>query len=173
MVGQTACDQTHCVHPRFCARRAPPIHVGDEKQVNRTERASASDFPSQYFHRGMGPSRIGEVGRSCSALRELDRLDAGRLSIGDVRDRPTRLRRARTLLRRSKVGSCFSLQPHSNPLNGCPESGAALRLAGLDPGPYLGIHAGLVSVGLGDRMHHRPSQLSVARQQRVAVARAC
>lgn len=78
----------------------------------------------------------------------------------------------RALLRRKKVGfvfQTFNLVPY---LTAMENVQIPLYLAGVDPGEQTKRAASLLErVGLGDRLDHKPSELSVGQQQRVALAR--
>jgi len=79
---------------------------------------------------------------------------------------------ARAQLRKQKVGfvfQTFNLVPYLSALENVQ---VPLFLAGKD-GPSQETRAGelLGRVGLSDRMHHKPCELSVGQQQRVALAR--
>ena len=78
---------------------------------------------------------------------------------------------ARALLRLGRVGfvfQSFQLLPH---LNAIENVMLPLELTNM-PNPTHRAHALLESVGLSDRLHHYPNQLSGGEQQRVAIARA-
>lgn len=127
------------------------------------------DFHRRTFTAVMGPSGSGKSTLlQCAA--GLDRLDGGETFIGDL-EVGSLSEQARTLLRRSKVGFVFQSYNLIDSLTAIQNLELPLRLAGRKPDRSR-IVAGLDRVGLGDRMHHLPSQLSGGQQQRVAVARA-
>jgi putative ABC transport system ATP-binding protein len=79
---------------------------------------------------------------------------------------------ARTRLRREKVGfvfQTFNLVPYLSALENVQ---VPLYLAGLSPGEQRRRALALLErVGLADRVGHKPAELSVGQQQRVALAR--
>jgi len=76
-----------------------------------------------------------------------------------------------TKLRRSRVGFVFQSFNLVPTLNALENIRLPLTLAGRG-GDQAWIDAVIDTVGLGDRLSHRPSELSGGQQQRVAVARA-
>lgn len=78
----------------------------------------------------------------------------------------------REKLRRSQIGFVFqsvSLIPSMNAFQNVEFS---MRLAGITKGRKERVEECLKMVGLGNRMHHMPSEMSGGEQQRVAIARA-
>ncbi len=86
---------------------------------------------------------------------------------GDLGDR------ARTLTRLSKVGFVYQFH-HLLPEFTAQENVAMPALIAGRPKAWAGERAAdlLTGLGLGERMHHQPAQLSGGEQQRVAIARA-
>ncbi|MFC8933985.1 ABC transporter ATP-binding protein [Rhodococcus sp. NPDC057135] len=163
-INQTTTREQPAVRVRAARRR---YNLGDET-VNALNDLSV-DFYRRSFTAVMGPSGSGKSTLlQCAA--GLDRLDGGETFIGNV-EVGSLSEQARTLLRRSKVGFVFQSYNLIDSLTAIQNLELPLRLAGLEPDRPR-ITAGLARVGLGDRMHHRPSQLSGGQQQRVAVARA-
>ncbi|QGQ19426.1 ATP-binding cassette domain-containing protein [Cellulomonas sp. JZ18] len=117
----------------------------------------------------MGPSGSGKS-TLMHALAGLDRVDAGSVRLGDV-ELTTLGERQRTLLRRERVGfvfQSFNLVPSLTALENIT---LPLRLAGRRAdAAWLEELVG--TLGLQDRLTHRPHELSGGQQQRVAVARA-
>jgi putative ABC transport system ATP-binding protein len=117
----------------------------------------------------MGPSGSGKS-TLMHCLAGLDGIDSGQVFIGE--DDITALsERQRTLLRRERVGFVFQSFNLVGSLTAAENISLPLALGGRRPDSDW--YTELVStLGLQDRLDHRPSQLSGGQQQRVAVARA-
>jgi putative ABC transport system ATP-binding protein len=126
-------------------------------------------FTSGRFSAIMGPSGSGKS-TLMHCLAGLDRLTTGRVLIGDA-DLGTLDDKALTLLRRDRVGFIFQQFNLVPTLSAMENITLPLDLAGRKPD--RGWLDGVIdTLGLRDRLRHKPSELSGGQQQRVAVARA-
>ena len=131
--------------------------------------AVTTTFPVGRFTAIMGPSGSGKS-TLLHCIAGLDQLTSGRVWIGDV-DLSTLREKRLTELRRNKVGfvfQAFNLVPTLSALENItlPASLAGRRC---DP---AWLDRVIDTIGLRERLRHRPSELSGGQQQRVAVARA-
>jgi putative ABC transport system ATP-binding protein len=127
------------------------------------------DIPAGTFTAIMGPSGSGKS-TLMHALAGLDEVDAGTVVIGDTE--LTRLdERRRTLLRRDRLGFVFQSFNLLPALTALENITLPLDLAGRRADDAW-LDLLVDTLGLGDRLRHRPSELSGGQQQRVAVARA-
>jgi len=117
----------------------------------------------------MGPSGSGKS-TLMHCLAGLDALTAGQVLIGDV-DLSRLDDRRLTHLRRDKVGFVFQAYNLIPTLTALENITLPMTLAGRKPDREW-LDTVIATVGLGDRLGHRPSELSGGQQQRVAVARA-
>ncbi|WET83271.1 ABC transporter ATP-binding protein [Amycolatopsis sp. QT-25] len=127
------------------------------------------DFPRGRFTAIMGPSGSGKS-TLMHCLAGLDTVDTGRVHIGRT-ELTGRSDAELTRLRRDRVGfvfQSFNLLPtmtaEENILLG-------LRLAGRRPDPVW-FDTIVGTLGLRERLRHKPGELSGGQQQRVACARA-
>ena len=127
------------------------------------------EFPEAEFGAIMGPSGSGKS-TLMHCMAGLDTLTSGTAFIGDA-DLGTLDDRALTILRRDHVGFVFQAFNLVPTLNAIENITLPLALAGRK-GESDWIDTVVDTVGLGDRLRHRPSELSGGQQQRVAVARA-
>jgi putative ABC transport system ATP-binding protein len=126
-------------------------------------------FEAGKFTAIMGPSGSGKS-TLMHCLAGLDSLTSGAVYIGDtylasLNDK------ALTTLRRTAVGFIFQAYNLVPTLNAHENITLPLLLGGKD-GDQQWINQVIDTVGLRDRLKHRPSELSGGQQQRVAVARA-
>jgi putative ABC transport system ATP-binding protein len=128
-----------------------------------------AEFPRGAFTAIMGPSGSGKS-TLLHCLAGLDRLTSGRAFIGDV-DLETLNEKRLTLLRREKVGFIFQAYNLVPTLTAGENITLPLDIAGEDP-DQAWIDTIVGTVGLADRLSHRPAELSGGQQQRVAAARA-
>jgi putative ABC transport system ATP-binding protein len=117
----------------------------------------------------MGPSGSGKS-TLMHCLAGLDDLTSGQVFIGDV-DLSQLSDRELTLLRRERIGFVFQAFNLIPTLNALENITLPLDLAGRSPDKAW-LDNVITTVGLGNRLTHRPSELSGGQQQRVAVARA-
>lgn len=127
------------------------------------------NFEQRRFTAIMGPSGSGKS-TLLHTLAGLDTLNEGSVYIGDVELGSLTDRRL-TVLRREKVGFIFQAFNLIPTLSAEENIVLPLSIAGERPdGPWF--DEVIETVGLTDRLHHRPSELSGGQQQRVAAARA-
>ena len=117
----------------------------------------------------MGPSGSGKS-TLMHCLAGLDSVTSGQVFIGDV-DVTGLSDKDLTLLRRDRVGFVFQAFNLVPTLSAQENILLPLAIAGRKPDPEW-FDLVVRTVGLGDRLRHRPSELSGGQQQRVACARA-
>mgnify|MGYP001280479129 CR=1 FL=1 len=127
------------------------------------------EFQTGEFTAIMGPSGSGKS-TLMHCVAGLDVLTTGQsfisdVSLNDLSDREL------TLLRRDKIGFVFQAFNLIPTLNARENLTLPMDLAGQKVDP-IWMNKVVTSVGLGDRLDHRPDELSGGQQQRVAVARA-
>jgi len=126
-------------------------------------------FESGKFTAIMGPSGSGKS-TLMHCLAGLDGLTSGAVYIGDTYLASLNDKQL-TELRRDKVGFVFQSYNLIPTLNARENIMLPLMLGGSN-GDAAWIDEVVRTVGLADRLKHRPSELSGGQQQRVAVARA-
>ena len=127
------------------------------------------DLPAGRFTAVMGPSGSGKSTlMHCAA--GLDSLTSGQVLVGDT-DLSRLSDKQLTKLRRSKVGFVFQGFNLIPTLTAAENIALPANLGGDQPDADW-LQQVVTTVGLGDRLGHRPSELSGGQQQRVAVARA-
>jgi putative ABC transport system ATP-binding protein len=127
------------------------------------------DLPAGRFTAVMGPSGSGKS-TLLHCLAGLDRLTAGTVLVDGV-DLSGLSDKALTLLRRERIGFVFQSFNLVPTLSALENITLPLTLGGRRPDPAW-LDEVVTTVGLGDRLAHRPAELSGGQQQRVAVARA-
>ena len=126
-------------------------------------------FEQEHFTAIMGPSGSGKS-TLLHTLAGLDSLDHGSAYIGDV-ELGTLTDRKLTVLRREKVGFIFQAFNLIPTLSAEENIVLPLSIAG-EKADEAWFDEVIETIGLTDRLHHRPSELSGGQQQRVAAARA-
>ncbi|HEX6936279.1 MAG TPA: ABC transporter ATP-binding protein [Actinomycetes bacterium] len=134
----------------------------------------ALDTVSASLHAGqftaiMGPSGSGKS-TLLHVLAGLDRPSSGEVYLGDTEITSLNDRKL-TLLRRDQIGFIFQSFNLLPTLTAAENIELPMRIAGRKPDP-LWVRSIVETIGLTDRLGHKPSELSGGQQQRVAAARA-
>jgi putative ABC transport system ATP-binding protein len=155
------------------ASAAQAVHVtkaygAGDAEVRALDDVSV-DIGTGRFTAIMGPSGSGKS-TLLHILAGLDRPTSGQVRIGDT-DITHLSDKQLTLLRRDKIGFIFQSFNLLPTLTAAENIALPSRIAGRRPDP-LWVQSIVDTVGLGQRLGHRPDQLSGGQQQRVAAARA-
>lgn len=126
-------------------------------------------FEAGRFTSIMGPSGSGKS-TLMQCMAGLDRLTSGETFVSGI-DLSTLSDKQLTVLRREKIGFIFQAFNLIPTLTARENITLPLDLAGSKGDPAW-IDEVINTVGLSDRVSHRPNELSGGQQQRVAVARA-
>jgi putative ABC transport system ATP-binding protein len=163
---QNTAYRDHAVAAR--AVDATKVYGKGEAEVRALDGVSV-DFATSRFTAIMGPSGSGKS-TLMHTLAGLDSLTSGSVSIGDV-DLGTLNDKKLTKLRRDRIGFIFQAFNLIPTLTAAENISLPMKLAGRKPDQAWFDNV-VATVGLGNRLNHRPSELSGGQQQRVAVARA-
>jgi putative ABC transport system ATP-binding protein len=127
------------------------------------------DVPAGSFTAVMGPSGSGKS-TLMHCMAGLDQVTSGRIWIGDTEIGSLHERQL-TRLRRDRIGFVFQAFNLLPVLSAADNITLPLDIAGRTADrAWLSTVIG--TVGLNDRLRHRPNELSGGQQQRVAIARA-
>jgi putative ABC transport system ATP-binding protein len=161
---------THTVHttPAAMAYQATKVYGRGDNEVRALDGVDVH-FATSQFTAIMGPSGSGKS-TLMHCVAGLDTLTSGQVYIGET-DLSSLNDRQLTVLRRERVGFIFQAFNLVPTLTAIENITLPLTLAGRKPDREW-LQSVIDTVGLGDRVHHRPSELSGGQQQRVAVARA-
>jgi putative ABC transport system ATP-binding protein len=156
--------------PTIAARAvdASKIYGKGDTEVRALDGVSV-DFPAHVFTAIMGPSGSGKS-TLMQCVAGLDTLTSGQVYIG-VADLSRLSEKQLTLLRRDKIGFVFQAYNLVPTLTAGENITLPMDLAGRKPDEAW-LDQVVTTLGIGDRLHHRPSELSGGQQQRVAVGRA-
>ena len=127
------------------------------------------EFARSRFTAIMGPSGSGKS-TLMHCIAGLDTLTTGQVFVGDV-DLSQLSEKDLTLLRRDQLGFIFQSFNLVPTLNALENIRLPIDLARQEP-DHGWLDMVVKTVGLADRLDHRPNELSGGQQQRVAVARA-
>jgi putative ABC transport system ATP-binding protein len=150
------------------AEELTKIYGSGEAQVVALDTVSVA-FPAARFTAIMGPSGSGKstLMHLCAGL---DDATSGRVFVGDT-DLTTLKDSDLTKLRREALGFVFQSFNLVPTLTAAENITLPMDIAGRKP-DQVWVDRVIDTVGLRDRLHHRPSELSGGQQQRVACARA-
>jgi putative ABC transport system ATP-binding protein len=147
---------------------ATKVYGKDQTEVRALDGVTV-EFGTEVFTAIMGPSGSGKS-TLLHCVAGLDELTSGHAYIGDA-DLSQLDDRALTLLRRDRVGFIFQAYNLLPTLTALENITLPQRLAGRKPDPEW-LDRVVQTMGLQDRLRHRPTEMSGGQQQRVAVARA-
>ncbi|MDE0580894.1 MAG: ABC transporter ATP-binding protein [bacterium] len=150
------------------AVEAVKIYGSGETEVRALDGVDIT-FEKGKFSAIMGPSGSGKS-TLMHCMAALDNLTEGHAFIGDT-DLSTLSDKELTLLRRDRVGFIFQAFNLVPTLNAIENITLPMDLAKRQPDKAW-VDSVITTVGLGDRLTHRPNELSGGQQQRVAVSRA-
>jgi putative ABC transport system ATP-binding protein len=147
---------------------ATKVYGSGDTEVRALDGVSV-DFETSRFTAIMGPSGSGKS-TLMHCVAGLDGLTSGQVFIAGT-DLTSLDDKALTKVRRDQVGFVFQSFNLIPTLTAIENITLPLDLAGRKPDKEW-LDSVIRTVGLGDRLSHRPSELSGGQQQRVAVARA-
>ncbi|MFK7778579.1 MAG: ABC transporter ATP-binding protein [Gimesia sp.] len=150
-------------------RNVEKIHQTGETEVRALQGVSCN-FPGQEFSFILGPSGSGKS-TLLYLMGALDKPSTGEIFVQN-RSLSTLSRKERDTYRREKVGFVFQNFNLLKNLNALENVLAPYLPLGISAEQKKRAEALLKQVGLGQRITHRPNQLSGGEQQRVAIARA-
>jgi putative ABC transport system ATP-binding protein len=168
LIREPGADATVPIHPAARMIAGVKVFGQGETEVRALAGIDAA-FAASQFTAVMGPSGSGKS-TMLHCLAGLDRLTSGHVLIGDI-DLESLNDRQMTIMRREHIGFVFQAFNLVPTLNALENIMLPLTLGGrrADPGWVEGLAK---SLGVDNRLKHRPSELSGGQQQRVAMARA-
>jgi putative ABC transport system ATP-binding protein len=145
------------------------VHRRGTVEVHALRGVSCSILPGSFTFI-LGPSGSGKS-TLMYLLGALDEPTSGRISVDD-RPLAAMTSRQRDAFRREEVGFIFQSFNLLSNLSAVDNALAPLLPRGVSASQRSAAKELLARLGLGDRLQHRPNQLSGGEQQRVAIARA-